>query len=106
MQAATIVLNNNTLQNIQLINLRNGNNNNNKLEYETDTDTDKPVNLSVPEFGRRRFSKSEGQENKFRSQKMLLRRPNGECLPFNSELHKRRQTTAPRGGRNWKGITG
>jgi hypothetical protein len=38
------VLNNNTLQNIQLINLANGNNN--KLEYETDTD--KPVNLSVP----------------------------------------------------------
>jgi hypothetical protein len=39
------VLNNNTLQNIQLINLANGNNN--KLEYETDTD--KPVNLSVPD---------------------------------------------------------
>jgi hypothetical protein len=100
------VLNNNTLQNIQLINLANGNNNNNnKLEYKTDTD--KLVNLSVPESGRRRFSKSEGQENKFRNRKMLLlRRPNGECLPFNSELHKRKQTTAPLGGRNWKGITG
>jgi hypothetical protein len=71
------VLNNNTLQNIQLINLANGNNNN-KLECETDTD--KPVNLSVPESGRRRFSKSEGQENKFRNRKMLLlRRPNGDC---------------------------
>jgi hypothetical protein len=40
------VLNNNTLQNIQLIYLANGNNNN-KLEYETDTD--KPVNISVPD---------------------------------------------------------
>jgi hypothetical protein len=101
------VLNNNTLQNIQLVNLANGNNN--KLAYETDTD--KPVNLSVPdppemESRRCRFSKSEGQENKFRNRKMLLRRPSGEWLPFNSELHKRKQTTAPRGGRNWKGITG
>jgi hypothetical protein len=43
-EAVTIVLNNNTLQNIQLINLANGNN---KLEYEIDTD--KPVNLSVPD---------------------------------------------------------
>jgi hypothetical protein len=56
---------------MQLINLANGNNNN-KLEYETDTD--KPVNLSVPESGRRRFSKTEGQENKFRRGKMLLLR--------------------------------
>jgi hypothetical protein len=39
------VLNNNTLQNIQLINLANSNNN--KREYESDTD--KPVNLSVPD---------------------------------------------------------
>jgi hypothetical protein len=99
------VFNNNTLQSIQYIYLANGNNNNNKLEYETDTD--KPVNLSVPEIRRRWFSKYQGQENKFRNRKMLLlRRPNGEWLPFNSELRKRKQTIAPQGGRNWKGITG
>jgi hypothetical protein len=100
------VLNNNTLYNIQLIILANGNNN--KLEYETDTD--KPVNLSVPDPPERnlgRFYKSEDQENKFWNRKMLLlRRTNGEWLPFNSELHKRKQTTAPRDGRSWKGITG
>jgi hypothetical protein len=59
------------------------------------------------ESGRRRFSKSGVLANKFRSRKMLsVRRPNGECLPFNRELRKRKLTTAPRGGRNWKGITG
>jgi hypothetical protein len=46
------VLSNNTLQNIQLINLAHGNNN--KLGYKSDTD--KPVKLSVPDPPERNLS--------------------------------------------------
>jgi hypothetical protein len=79
-------------------------------KYKSDTDKPKRRPLSAWPTGRNLGDDDFLNRNpgviKFRSQKMSVRGPNGECLPFNRELRMRKLTTAPRGGRNWKGITG
>jgi hypothetical protein len=95
---------------IQLINLANGNNNNNKLEYESDTD--KPVNLSVPDPPERNLGDA-GFLN-LKAKKINVGTERCCCAaqmvsPFPSTVNSirgNRQQPAPRGGRNWKGITG